>query len=66
MKKNVTLKVIIWSEFPSQRRFCEFAGLNEGVLSEILNGKRNATPEQEKAICNAIGMEIDEIFPDKE
>ena len=62
LKKNVILKSTIFDRFSSQRAFSKLAGVREGIVSEIVQGKRNPTDLEARRICDALGMEIHELF----
>ena len=48
--------------YDNQRRFCEWAEMDEGMVSRLLNGERGATARQIEKVCKQIGWKLDEAW----
>ena len=58
-----TKKLIEFIEFyDNQRRFCEWAEMDEATLSRLLKGDRGATARQMEKVCKQIGWKLDEAW----
>jgi transcriptional regulator with XRE-family HTH domain len=61
-QKNLTLKAKIVERYGTQADFSSELGLNENILSRILNGRRPAKPDEAQAIAKALKCKPEELF----
>jgi transcriptional regulator with XRE-family HTH domain len=62
IKKNLLLQEAIDRRGLKQIWIAERAGVDASTFSKILNGIQNPTPEQIRAIADAMGMPVDDLF----
>lgn len=62
---NVVLKISILQKFPYQADFAKAVGVNETVLSRIVKGRREPTPEQKNKMARILEVPADELFVSK-
>lgn len=60
-KNNVLLSLRIKKGF-GVRQLGERAGVNYVTICKLENGKTNPSPATASKICNALGVEFDDIF----
>ena len=60
---NLKLRGRILSQYPTQADFAKVIGVSETILSRIIKGRREATPQQKKAMAEILGLIEDELFP---
>jgi transcriptional regulator with XRE-family HTH domain len=59
---NLILKISILEKFHRQADFAQKAGIEESLLSKIVNGRRSPTVEQRQAISKTLGIDASELF----
>lgn len=60
--RNVKLKAKIALSGKLQMEIASSANITEERLSQLVTGRRNANPEERKAIAEALGCTKEEIF----
>jgi transcriptional regulator with XRE-family HTH domain len=60
---NLVLKISILQKFLYQADFAKAVGVNETVLSRIVKGRREPTPEQKSKMARILEVPRDELFP---
>ena len=60
---NRILKSAIFLEYPSQVAFAADLKVSDSLLSKIVRGWREPTPELRRAIAEKLGVSEREIFP---
>lgn len=59
---NIELKSTIYRKIGSQVRFAADLGISESLLSRIIRGWRDPSPELRQKIAETLGVEESEIF----
>lgn len=62
IKDSEQMRILISYLGKSQRGFADSISISHGYLSQILNGKRSASPTVALKIANGVGKTIDSIF----
>jgi transcriptional regulator with XRE-family HTH domain len=62
MQNNI--KQIIKSKGIKQIYICKELGINESVLSLIINGKRKPSQDRLKALARILNVSIKDLYPD--
>lgn len=60
---NLKLRGLILSQYPTQADFAKVIGVSETILSRIIKGRREATPQQKRTMAEILGRIEDELFP---
>jgi transcriptional regulator with XRE-family HTH domain len=60
---NRKLKSAIYGEYPSQLAFAADLEVSDSLLSKIVRGWREPTPELRKTISEKLGVPERELFP---
>ncbi len=63
---NKKLKSAIFSLYETQAEFAEDLGINDTLLSKIIRGRREPTPELRQKISQKLGVEEREVFEAEE
>jgi transcriptional regulator with XRE-family HTH domain len=63
---NLALKINLLNSGLKQFFIASRAGIEQTRFSKIVHGHIVATPEEKAAIADALGKQVDEIFPDAE
>lgn len=66
MAFNEALKLAIFRSGKTQIAVAKEAGMDDGVLSKVVRGYREATPEQRKRLAKVLRRKVHELFPDAE
>ncbi len=61
-QKKWTLKAKIIEKYGTQADFSSELGLNENIVSRIVNGRRTAKPQEAQAIARALNCAPEELF----
>lgn len=62
LKDGLKTRLLIAKSGRNLRKFSESIGLSHCYLSQILNDKRNPSPESAFKIAKGLGLEIEDIF----
>jgi len=62
LKKITKLKVEIWKSGLTQKSIAKKARINEGILSQIANGKLLPDKRQRQRIAVALGVHQEDLF----
>jgi transcriptional regulator with XRE-family HTH domain len=60
---NRKLKSAIYGEYPSQVAFAADLQVSDSLLSKIVRGWREPTPELRRAMAEKLGVPERELFP---
>ena len=60
------IKKIIREKRIRQNEICQALGINESVLSLIINGKRKPNQERLKALARILNVSIKDLYPEVE
>jgi transcriptional regulator with XRE-family HTH domain len=60
---NMPLKLAILATGKKQYRIAAESGINEAIISKIVNGSREPTEAQKKALAKVLRRPVDELFP---
>jgi transcriptional regulator with XRE-family HTH domain len=63
MAPNSTLKMAIWTSGKTQTDVSKAAGIHETRLSKIVRGHRAPSDDEKVAIAQALGIQVDHLFP---
>jgi len=60
---NRKLKAAIYRDYPSQMAFAADLRVSDSLISKIIRGWREPTPELRKNIARKLGVTENEVFP---
>jgi len=63
---NNRIKEILGKKGIKQKFVCDKLGINESVLSLIINGKRKPSQERLKALAKILNVSIKDLYPNVE
>jgi|TARA_R110000824_G_scaffold70866_2_gene181671 putative transcriptional regulator len=63
---NNRIKEILREKGIKQTYICKELGINESVLSLIINGKRKPSQERLKALAKILNVSIKDLYPEVE
>ena len=63
---NNRIKEVIRKKGTKQIYICKELGINESVLSLIINGKRKPSQERLKALAKILNVSIKDLYPNVE
>jgi cyanate lyase len=64
MDMNFALKVAIIQKCGNQTVFARQVGLGETIISRIIRGYREASPDEKKIIAETLGLPEEALFPE--
>jgi len=62
---NWPLKVRIIEHFGKQWLFARELGIDDSIVSRVINGAKDLPPEQQKRWAKAMRCQVADIFPDQ-
>jgi plasmid maintenance system antidote protein VapI len=63
--ENRVLKARIVERYGSQANFSAATKIDESVISRIIKGRRELTPEQKLAWADRLGAPVKDLFPER-
>jgi len=61
---NFLLKIAILQRFGTQRKFARKIRVHESIISGVVKGRINLTPEEQEQWAEKLGCTRGEIFPE--